>query len=137
MRLLEPVLQHVLKVNALPVADPRVELNLQRTDADVAAALLGDGLESKDLQVDGGGLLQWPQVHPQLGLQHLGEHELRAELEEAAAWLAVHLHQGLRCGKEDMNILQCTTVAKDSKIFLFVTGDVAWHRNGGVWQRKK
>lgn len=112
MGLLEPVLQHVLKVNALPVAHPGVELYLQRTDADVAAALLGDRFETEDLQVDGGGLLQRTQVHPQLGLQHLGEHELRAELEEAAARLAVHLHQGLRCREEDKNML-CTTVVKE------------------------
>lgn len=68
VRLLEPVLQHVLKVNTLPVAHPGVELYLQRTDADVAAALLGDRFETEDLQVDGGGLLQRTQVHPQLGL---------------------------------------------------------------------
>lgn len=50
--LFEPVLQHVLKVNTLPVAHSGVELYLQRADADVAAALLRDGLESQDLQVD-------------------------------------------------------------------------------------
>lgn len=72
--LFEPVLQHVLKVNALPVADPRVELDLQRADPDVAAALLRDGLQSQNLQVDRGGLLQRSQIHPELGLQHLGEH---------------------------------------------------------------
>lgn len=94
--LFEPVLQHVLKVNALPVADPGVELYLQGADADVAAALLRDGLQPQDLQVDGGGLLQRPQIHPQLGLQHLGEHQFGAELEEAAAGLPIHLHQGLR-----------------------------------------
>lgn len=82
----------------------------------MAAALFGDRLETEDLQVDGGGLLQRTQVHPQLGLQHLGEHELRAELEEAAARFAVHLHQRLRCGKEDKNMLLCRTVLKDSKI---------------------
>lgn len=98
---LEPVLQHVLKVNALPVADPGVELYLQGADADVPAALFCDRLQPQDLQVDGGGLLQRAQVHPQLGLQHLGEHQFRAELEEAAAGLAIHLHQRLRCGQED------------------------------------
>lgn len=98
---LEPVLQHVLKVNALPVADPGVELYLQGADADVPAALLRHRLQPQDLQVDGGGLLQRAQVHPQLGLQHLGEHQLGAELEEAAAGFAVHLHQRLRCGQED------------------------------------
>lgn len=98
---LEPVLQHVLKVNALPVADPGVELYLEGADADVPAALLRDWLQPQDLQVDGGGLLQRAQVHPQLGLQNLGEHQLGAELEEAAAGLAIHLHQRLRCGQED------------------------------------
>lgn len=96
MRLFEPVLQHVLKVNTLPVADPGIELYLQGADADVAATLLRDGLEPEDLQVDGGGLLQRSQVHPQLGLQHLGEHQFGAELEEAAAGLPIHLHQWLR-----------------------------------------
>lgn len=99
VRLLEPVLQHVLKVNTLPVADAGVELDFQGADADVAAALLRDRLQSEDLQVDGGGLLQRPQVHPQLGLQHFGEHQFGAELEEAAARLSIHLHQGLRCGE--------------------------------------
>lgn len=102
--LFEPVLQHVLKVNTLPVTDPGVELYLQRADADVAAALLGDGLQSEDLQVDCGGLLQRSQIHPQLGLQHLGEHQFGAELEEAAARLPIHLHQGFRCGKENRYI---------------------------------
>lgn len=74
MGVFEPVLQHVLKVNALPVANPGVELYLQGTDADVPAALLRHWLQPQDLQVDGGGLLQRAQVHPQLGLQHLGEH---------------------------------------------------------------
>lgn len=109
--LFEPVLQHVLKVNTLPVADPGVELYLQGADADVAAALLCDGLQPEDLQVDGGGLLQRSQIHPQLGLQHLGEHQFGAELEEAAARLPVHLHQGLRCGKEDSYIYICTVLA--------------------------
>ena len=102
--LLEPVLQHVLKVNTLPVANPGVELYLQGADADVAAALLRDGLQPEDLQVDGGGLLQRSQVHPQLGLQHLCEHQFGAKLEEAAARLPIHLHQGLRCGKQDSYI---------------------------------
>lgn len=101
VRLLEPVLQHVLEVDALPVAHPGVELDLQRADADVAAALLGDRFETQDLQVDGGGLLQRAQVDPQLGLQHLGEHQLGAELEEATAGLAVDLHQGLRWREEE------------------------------------
>lgn len=91
----------MLKVNALPVADPGVELYLQGTDADMAASLLGDGLQSEDLEVNSGGLLQGSQVHPQLGLQHLGEHQFGAELEEAAAWLPIHLHQWLRCGKKE------------------------------------
>lgn len=77
-----------------------VELDLQRTNADVAAALLCHGLEPQDLQVNGGGLLQRTQIHPQLGLQNLGEHEFGAELEEAAAGFPVHLHQWLRCEKE-------------------------------------
>lgn len=98
---LKPVLQHVLKVNALPVADPGVELYLEGADADVPAALLRDWLQPQDLQVDGGGLLQRAEVHPQLGLQNLGEHQFGAELEEAAAGLAIHLHQRLRCGQED------------------------------------
>lgn len=93
--LFEPVLQHVLKVNTLPVADPGVELDLQGADADVAAALLCHGLESEDLQVDCGGLLKRPQVHPQLGLQHLGEHQFGAKLEETTAGLPIHLHQRL------------------------------------------
>lgn len=76
----------------------------------MAAALIGDRFESEDLQVDGGGLLKRTQVHPQLGLQYLGKHELWAELEKAAARLAVHLHQGLRCKKEDKKMLLCTTV---------------------------
>lgn len=42
--LFEPVLQYMLKVNTLPVANPGVELDLQRADADVAAALLRDRL---------------------------------------------------------------------------------------------
>ncbi len=57
VRLFEPVLQHVLKVNTLPVADPGVELYLQGADADVAAALLRDGLQPQNLQIDSGGLL--------------------------------------------------------------------------------
>lgn len=101
MGVLEPVLQDVLKVNALPVANPGVQLDLEGADADVPAALLRDWLQPQDLQVDGGGLLQRAQVHPQLGLQNLGEHQFGAELEEAAAGLAIHLHQRLRCGQED------------------------------------
>lgn len=128
VRLLEPVLQHVLKVNALPVAHPGVELDLQRADADVAAALLGHGLESEDLQVDGGGLLQRPQVHPQLRLQHLGEHKLRAELEEAAAGLAVHLHQGLRCGEEDKEIFIVHNSCRRFKIVLVLSRSMAGKR---------
>lgn len=73
----------------------------------MTAALLCDRFESEDLQVDGGGLLEGTQVDPQLSLQYLGKHELRAELEEAAARLAIHLHQGLRCRKEDKNTLLC------------------------------
>lgn len=99
--LFEPVLQHMLKVNALPVAHPGVELDLQGADPDVAAALLCDRLQSQDLQVDSGGLLQRSQIHPQLGLQHLGEHKFRAELEEAATGLPVHLDQGLSCRIKD------------------------------------
>jgi len=105
--LFEPVLQHMLKVNTLPVADPGVELYLQGADANVATALLCDGLQSQDLQVDGGGLLQRSQIHPQLGLQHLGEHQFGAELEEAAAGLPVHLHQGLRCETKNSSIHIC------------------------------
>lgn len=44
VRLFEPVLQHMLKVNALPMAHPGVELYLQGADTDVAAALLRDRL---------------------------------------------------------------------------------------------
>lgn len=115
MGLLEPVLQHMLEVNALPVAGPGVELYLQGADADVAAALLRDGLQSQDLQVDGGGLLQRPEIHPQLSLQHLGEHQLRAELEEAAAGLPVHLHQGLRCQTRERPAFNWQTMMKHSK----------------------
>lgn len=91
----------MFKVDALPVARARVELDLERADADVTASLLGNGLQAQDLQVDCRCLLQGPQVNPQLGLQHLGEHQLGAELEEAAAGLAVHLHQGLRYRKRE------------------------------------
>lgn len=105
VRLFEPVLQHMLKVNTLPVADPGVELYLQGADADVAAALLCDGFQPEDLQVDGGGLLQRPQVNPQLGLQHLGEHQFGAELEEAAAGLPIHLHQRLRCEHKTVTLI--------------------------------
>lgn len=117
MRLLEPVLQHMLKVDTLPVAHPGVELYLQRTDADMTAALLGDRFESEDLQVDGGSLLKRTEIHPELGLQHLGKHELRAELEEAATWLAVHLHQGLRCRKEKNYVMhqRCQFAAEPIK----------------------
>lgn len=103
MWLFEPVLQHMLEVDALPVTGAGVELDLERADADVAAALLGDGLQAQDLQVDRGGLLQGTQVHPQLSLQHLGEHQLGAELEEAAAGFAIHLHQGFgyMCGEKE------------------------------------
>lgn len=111
--LFEPVLQHVLEVNTLPVADPGVELDLQGADADVATALVRDGLQPQDLQVHGGGLLQRPQVHPQLGLQHLGEHQLGAELEEAAARLPVHLHQGLRCRGEYSSDYMCIAHAEN------------------------
>lgn len=58
----------MLEVNTLPVADPGVELYLQGADADVAAALFRDGLQSEDLQIDSGGLLQRSQIDPQLGL---------------------------------------------------------------------
>lgn len=110
MGVLEPVLQHVLKVNALPVADPGVELYLQGADADVPAALLRDWLQPQDLQVDGGGLLQRAQVDPQLGLQHLGEHQFGAELEEAAAGFSIHLHQRLRCGQRTVLFITYTSI---------------------------
>ena len=111
VRLLEPVLQDVLEVDALPVAHAGVELDLLRADTDVPAPLLCDGLEPQDLQVHGGGLLQWPQVHPQLGLQHLGEHQLGAELEEAAAGLPVDLDQRLSCRHTQTQAMcQCTVL---------------------------
>lgn len=97
VRLLKPVLQDMLEVNTLPVADPGVQLNLEGADSDVAAALLCNRFQPQDLQVDGGGLLKWPQIHPQLSLENLGEHKLGAKLEEATAWFSIHLHQWFRC----------------------------------------
>ena len=99
MWLRKPVLQDVLEVNALPVARSRIELDLERADPDVPAALVSDRLESEDLKVNCGGLLQGPQVHPQLGFQNLGEHQLRTELEKTATGLPVHLHYWFRCGE--------------------------------------
>lgn len=62
--LFEPVLQHMFEVDALPMARAWVELDLEWADADVAAPLLGDGLQAQDLQVDRGCLLQGSQVNP-------------------------------------------------------------------------
>lgn len=55
--LLEPVLQHMFEINALPMTCLRTELYFEWPDTDVSASLLSDRFKAKDLQVNSGSLL--------------------------------------------------------------------------------
>lgn len=95
----QPHAQHLLDVDALPGADTRIHVDLERAYVYVPAAIR-NGHEARDLQENGGGLGGRPQVHPQLRPHDAAGLELGREREEAAPGLPVHLHGGGSCGPE-------------------------------------